>query len=427
MNNLWNDDLTQSIASTVSDVLEGKIKVEEMNPKDHVKQNKDGGYDVFDGKGNVAKTFGKKEEAEGYAVKNHDALMAAGKEVDEVAEPEAKGEKEFKAKHKVKKSGDKEDGTNMKEEITISIDYVHKIEEKLKPGKGKDTIDVDYIGDKDLTKKLESKFKVKIKQTGSTTADIMGEKKNILAFVQSDAYMMDDADIKDLYPELLEGVSPEMADELPAAGKETGYMGEDEHDLSPAQKKYQAFFKKALKKFGAESPADLDDDKKKEFFNYIDKNYKSVDESVEESLEECLERLTEKMTVPKPPMKGYLLKGFSGKFKLAQSATDDKNYSKEVINDFKKAIKLTDSFLKVLKLKPVPAIYVGPKDTAKENGLKVGSFDSNFAIDLYPGFSKNVKASDSEMDFDLSGLVKELGKLKSFGNFRGDFDANWDK
>ena len=176
MNNLWNDDLTLSIASTVSDVLEGKIKVEEMNPKDHVKQNKDGGYDVFDGKGNVAKTFGKKEEAEGYAVKNHDALMAAGKaettdkEVEEVAEPEAKGEKEFKAKHKVKKSGDKEDGTNMKEEITISIDYVHKIEEKLKPGKGKDTIDVDYIGDKDLTKKLESNNKYSWKVTAKSIA-----------------------------------------------------------------------------------------------------------------------------------------------------------------------------------------------------------------------------------------------------------------
>jgi len=279
MNNLWNDDLTLSIASTVSDVLEGKIKVEEMNPKDHVKQNKDGGYDVFDGKGNVAKTFGKKEEAEGYAIKNHDALMAAGKEVDEVAEPEAKGEKEFKAKHKVKKSGDKEDGTNMKEEITISIDYMHKIDEKLKPGKGKETIDVDYIGDKGLTKKLESKFKVKIKQTGSTTADITGEKKNILSFMKSDAYMMDDGDIEELFPELLESVSPEMADELPAAGKETGYMDEEEKDLSPAQKKYQAFFKKALKKFDAESPADLDDEKKKEFFNYIDKNYKGDNES----------------------------------------------------------------------------------------------------------------------------------------------------
>jgi len=165
------------------------------------------------------------------------------------------------------------------EEVTISIDYMHKIDEKLKPGKGKETIDVDYIGDKALTKKVESKFKVKIKQTGSTTADIMGEKKNILAFMQSDAYMMADADIKDLFPELLEVVSPEMADELPAAGKDTGYMDEEEKDMSPAQKKYQAFFKKALKKFGAESPADLDDEKKKEFFNYIDKNYKGENES----------------------------------------------------------------------------------------------------------------------------------------------------
>ena len=280
MNNLWNDDLTQSIASTVNDVLEGKksYKKEEMDPKDHVKQNKEGGYDVIAPGGKVVKSFGKKDEAEGYAVKNHDAIMKAG-EKNEVAEPEPKGEKEFKAKHKVKKSGDREDGTNMKEEITISIDYMHKIDEKLKPGKGKETIDVDYIGDKSLTKKLESKFKVKIKQTGSTTADIMGEKKNILSFMKSDAYMMDDGDIEELFPELLESVSPEMADELPAAGKDTGYMDEEEKDMSPAQKKYQAFFKKALKKFNADSPADLDDEKKKEFFNYIDKNYKGENES----------------------------------------------------------------------------------------------------------------------------------------------------
>tara|TARA_Y100000385_G_scaffold252310_1_gene275687 strand:- start:3163 stop:3999 length:837 start_codon:yes stop_codon:yes gene_type:complete len=277
MNNLWNDDLTQSIAGTVSDVLEGKkgYKKEEMDPTDHVKA-KDGGFVVVDANGDDVKSFGKKDEADAYAIKNHDKLMSVKKEV---AEPEPKGEKEFKAKHKVKKSGDKEDGTNMKEEITISIDYMHKIDEKLKPGKGKGTIDVDYIGDKGLTKKLESKFKVKIKQTGSTTADITGEKKNILSFMKSDAYMMDDRDIEELFPELLESVSPEMAEELPAAGKETGYMDEEEKDLSPAQKKYQAFFKKALKKFDAKSPADLDDEKKKEFFNYIDKNYKGDNES----------------------------------------------------------------------------------------------------------------------------------------------------
>ena len=40
------------------------------------------------------------------------------------------------------------------------------------------------------------------------------------------------------------------------------------------KEKYQKFFQSALKKFGVDSPADLDGEKKKEFFNYIDKNYK---------------------------------------------------------------------------------------------------------------------------------------------------------
>ncbi len=37
--------------------------------------------------------------------------------------------------------------------------------------------------------------------------------------------------------------------------------------------KYQAFFRAAMKKFGVSSPDDLDDEKKKIFYNYIDKNY----------------------------------------------------------------------------------------------------------------------------------------------------------
>lgn len=43
---------------------------------------------------------------------------------------------------------------------------------------------------------------------------------------------------------------------------------------------YEAFFRKAMKKFGISSPDELDsDEKKKEFFNYIDKNYKAKNES----------------------------------------------------------------------------------------------------------------------------------------------------
>lgn len=43
---------------------------------------------------------------------------------------------------------------------------------------------------------------------------------------------------------------------------------------------YEAFFKKALKKFGikADEIDELDKDKKKEFFDYVDKNWKADNE-----------------------------------------------------------------------------------------------------------------------------------------------------
>lgn len=47
---------------------------------------------------------------------------------------------------------------------------------------------------------------------------------------------------------------------------------------------YQKFFKSALKKFGVKSPAELDGDKEKEFYDYIDKNWESKDEEVQEAI-----------------------------------------------------------------------------------------------------------------------------------------------
>lgn len=46
-----------------------------------------------------------------------------------------------------------------------------------------------------------------------------------------------------------------------------------------SSKEYQDFFNAALKKFGVNSPADFkSDEEKKEFFDYIDKNYKGEKE-----------------------------------------------------------------------------------------------------------------------------------------------------
>ena len=48
-------------------------------------------------------------------------------------------------------------------------------------------------------------------------------------------------------------------------------IGEEKTDTE-----YEKFFAKAMKKFGISSPAELKtDEKKKEFFDYVDQNYKS--------------------------------------------------------------------------------------------------------------------------------------------------------
>lgn len=54
---------------------------------------------------------------------------------------------------------------------------------------------------------------------------------------------------------------------------------ESTDEESDKQKKYKAFFAKALKKFGADSPAELKGDKKKEFFDYVDANYEADNEA----------------------------------------------------------------------------------------------------------------------------------------------------
>ena len=286
------DKETLNVAEAVKNVLEGKVKEEAKYP-----------HDMFHPE------TGEKEVA-----KNEDEHKALSKkgythekpDVDEVAEPEAKGEKEFKSKHTVKKTGTDDNAKVTKEEVTITID-----EAKLKAGKGKATVDVDFIGDKDDAKAAEKKFNIKIKM-GRGTADVTGEKKNIIAWLSSDMYGMDSDDIEDIFPELTEATSKKEGNafgKAVMAAKDKGektfvFAGkkydvttkeeiEDEDDddeekvdeeLSAKQKKYQAFFAKALKKFGVDSPSELEGDKKKEFFDYIDANYEA-DNEVEESIE----------------------------------------------------------------------------------------------------------------------------------------------
>ena len=74
-------------------------------------------------------------------------------------------------------------------------------------------------------------------------------------------------------------------------------------EVTNEEKDYDAFFNKAMKKFGISSPADLKtDEKKKEFFNYIDKNYKADNEEDEEMGKE--EEVTKSKMKTKAPADG---------------------------------------------------------------------------------------------------------------------------
>ena len=49
--------------------------------------------------------------------------------------------------------------------------------------------------------------------------------------------------------------------------------GENIEEKKGDKEAYQKFFNSALKKFGVKSPAELEGDKKKEFYDYVDKNW----------------------------------------------------------------------------------------------------------------------------------------------------------
>ena len=58
--------------------------------------------------------------------------------------------------------------------------------------------------------------------------------------------------------------------------------------IAEGSAEYKKFFDGVLKKFGVTSPDELEGDKKKEFFDYIDKNYNSEDEAGKDGKKESV-------------------------------------------------------------------------------------------------------------------------------------------
>ena len=222
------DKETLSVAAAVQNVLEGK--------KPAVKEEPKYPHAMYHPKTGEEETANNEEE--------HKALSAKGythEKNESPEEPRAKGEKDFKAKHVVKKSGAKSDGSVVKEDVDALHEEAIEMDKELSEGYS--------------PAQVKAAIKIAAKMGGNMT----GAVRKIEA--------------------MKKGLSDEKAvkDALRLANE--GTMSEEEK--SAKQKKYQAFFNKALKKFGVKSPAELEGDKKKEFFDYIDKNYEADDEEDE--------------------------------------------------------------------------------------------------------------------------------------------------
>jgi len=217
------DQEAQDLARVVQDVLEGKKPLTEMDPAKHVEQNKETGmFCVYNKAGKKVKEFKDKADAVKYATDNHDELMketAYTTDDSKSDKPLAKDPRDVKGIHKNVKVTK---GPGVKEDINAAHEEALAIEEarQLK----------------------DPKTEVMVVKNGKVEVI---NKKDLKKFMAK-GYGLAEDDVK-----------------------------EEESDK---QKKYQAFFDKALKKFGVKSPAELEGDKKKEFFDYVDANYEAENE-----------------------------------------------------------------------------------------------------------------------------------------------------
>jgi len=127
-----------------------------------------------------------------------------------------------------------------------------------------------------------------------------------------------------------------------------------------SKEEYQKFFNAALKKFGAKSPSDMDDEKKKKFFDYIDKNWKGEGEKKESVVSEKIEYVEYQFRNKNEAMAAK--KFFDGQQRMEFDVEDDNISNGELRVDAGKndMTKYHEAIVKKLK----------PKVIAKENEKK---------------------------------------------------------
>ena len=206
-------------------------------------------------------------------------------------------------------------------------------------------------------------------------------------------------------------------------------------NIKEASDEYEKFFKSALKKFKIDSPADLKtDDKKKEFFNYVDKNYKAKEEDLdkedEKSVKDVVKGLKKAVKTHQGQVKS-LTKDISDEVDL-----EEKNLQEGMNADTAKAIlkmRSKDKF-EIFRGDYVPMIYLSKLDrkTLKDAGHKMtqdipqptlGQTVTGI-LNVANGSTKNLNRAgmyDTETD-DMKGKNPAVINMKKYNTRKGDFE-----
>ena len=164
---------------------------------------------------------------------------------------------------------------------------------------------------------------------------------------------------------------------------------EDSRKLLQQGADYEEFFKKALKKFGVNSPADFkSDEEKKKFFDYVDKNFKGKNEGV--SVKEYfrgfqLDEMAMTYVLDNQKEADMFVKKIE---KFVDSAVAEKGFGMFRVN-----VKGSKQALKKAMMKSVALLQTCSFDEISKtinDALKLGS-DNNFGYDYLTDFEERFK------------------------------------
>ena len=193
--------------------------------------------------------------------------------------------------------------------------------------------------------------------------------------------------------------------------------------IKESKDEYEKFFNSALKKFKIDSPADLKTDaKKKEFFNYVDKNYKGKEEETnleEGKMKELAGRVANVVMKMK---KDRDMKGFADKFKkdVMKSMDIDKSLNK-VLPDYIAGKDIAALMKEDTMNKNVDETLdkIREANVAKQKSMREILADIWKMNEGKNPFEKTVKESPFDSKRQLKDPRKETMVMMKKGNYKG--------